>query len=59
MGIEKYRSRPRLRWRCQGGAEAVGMGERECGVMGGGPEGLRALFGRVRVGKRMGPSFWA
>lgn len=38
MGIEKYRGWPRLKWRCQDGAEALGMGTGgECGVKGGGP----------------------
>ena len=28
MGTEKYRGWPRLEWRCQDGAEAVGMAGR-------------------------------
>lgn len=34
MGTEKYRGWPRLKWRCQDGAEVVGMA-------GGGNVGLR------------------
>lgn len=43
MGREKYRGWPRLRWRCQDGAEVVGIVERERGVKGGGPDRIWGL----------------
>lgn len=52
LGIEKYGSWPRLKWRRLDGVEAVGMRGRECGVKGGGSERIWGLvWGSERRGR--------